>query len=158
MQDNAAPPPAEDSAMPFAIRPTLPGDAPALSGLLGQLGYSVTERQVAQRLALITASGGSVLAAEDASGAIKGCVQAAVDLRLAEGRMAELVSLVVDDSCRGQGLGRLLVDAVAEWARAQGFTALRVRCNVVRDDARSFYQRLGFTALKEQAVLLKPLA
>src|SRR5689334_14527241 len=38
----------------------------------------------------------------------------------------ELVSMWVDPAARGSGLGRQLVDAVADWARAGGATRLRL--------------------------------
>jgi GNAT superfamily N-acetyltransferase len=134
------------------VRPFAAADAPALFGLMAQLGYRVPERETAVRIADIRKAGGEVFVAADARGDVLGCVQAMLDVRLAEGRFGEMVSLVVDENGRGQGLGRLLAAAVQDWAARRGAFRLRVRCNVARRETRAFYERLGFKKLKEQSV------
>lgn len=139
------------------IRPFAGEDAQALSGLMAQLGYKVSEREAAVRISDIRKAGGEVFVAVDALGGVLGCVQAMLDVRLAEGRFGELVSLVVDENGRGQGLGRLLAAAVRDWSARRGASRLRVRCNVARRATRAFYERLGFKKLKEQSVWELPL-
>lgn len=58
----------------------------------------------------------------------------------------ELISMWVDPAVRGQGVARLLIDAVARWAAASGATTLELA--VVPDNAvaRRVYERAGFTA------------
>lgn len=54
--------------------------------------------------------------------------------------------LVTRDRERGRGVGRAVLDALLEHARASG--AARVFCNA-RVPARSFYERAGFRACSE---------
>ncbi len=58
---------------------------------------------------------------------------------------AYLVAMWVSPKCRGAGLGRRLVEAVVDWARAHG--AARVVLSVERGNAGAFrlYERCGFT-------------
>ena len=70
---------------------------------------------------------------------------------------AEIAGLVVDEERRGAGIGASLVASAADWARARGCRALRVRTNVIRERALRFYEREGFGRLKQQHVLEKPL-
>lgn len=58
----------------------------------------------------------------------------------------ELTSMWVAPAARGLGVARLLIDAVVDWAAAQGrSTYLMVRCDNVR--ARRAYERAGFIDL-----------
>src|SRR4051812_7947781 len=57
---------------------------------------------------------------------------------------AELKSLAVAASWRGRGIGRSLVEAAADLARAQGLSALTVSTAAADTGNLRFYQRLGF--------------
>jgi ribosomal protein S18 acetylase RimI-like enzyme len=56
-----------------------------------------------------------------------------------------LEDLYVDDSARGNGLGRALVNAALERARARGCRRMELDVNESNTDAIAFYERLGFT-------------
>ena len=71
---------------------------------------------------------------------------------------AEIGGLVVDEGLRGRGVGRMLMRQAEVWALAQGCRAIRLRSNIVREGAHSFYERLGYSRLKTQTVFRKPLA
>jgi RimJ/RimL family protein N-acetyltransferase len=61
-----------------------------------------------------------------------------------------LVAMWVSPYARGSGVARELVDAVVQWARADGAT--QVSLGVVEDNepARALYRRLGFAAMGER--------
>jgi GNAT superfamily N-acetyltransferase len=59
--------------------------------------------------------------------------------------VAKMGALVVDDAHRGQGIGRALVQAVEDEARARGCELLFVTTSELRDDAHAFYERMGLT-------------
>lgn len=61
----------------------------------------------------------------------------------------ELVSMWVDPAARGSGLGRRLVEAVADWARAGGATRLRLWVTEGNAPAIALYQRCGFATTGE---------
>ena len=50
---------------------------------------------------------------------------------------------------RGQGIGSALMHAAIARARARGCGLVQLTTNKVRDDARRFYERLGFAATHE---------
>jgi GNAT superfamily N-acetyltransferase len=70
---------------------------------------------------------------------------------------AEIGGLVVDESRRGHGIGGRLMAAAEEWARGRGLDTLRLRSNVIRDDAHTFYRRRGFASSKTSLLFTKPL-
>jgi len=140
------------------IRRAQSEDAEFLAHLSGELGYPADAAVVAQRLAVLLDRGDdAVLVAEGAEGAVLGWVHAFVAHRLESPSFAELGGLVVSEGVRGRGIGRDLVAAAERWARGRGLTAIRVRSNVVREEAHAFYRCLGYETLKEQAVLGKIL-
>jgi GNAT superfamily N-acetyltransferase len=51
--------------------------------------------------------------------------------------------LAVDPGRRSQGVGKLLLDAAKDWARARGATHLELDSAETRADAHRFYEREG---------------
>jgi uncharacterized damage-inducible protein DinB len=64
---------------------------------------------------------------------------------------------VVDPSCRRQGVGGRLVEAVETWAMARGLDVIVVRSNVTRRESHPFYERHGYTRAKTQHAYRKSL-
>lgn len=62
-----------------------------------------------------------------------------------EAPLAQLTTLVVDERCRGQGVGRALVETVERLARERVCKRLVVTTALRRTDAHAFYEKLGFT-------------
>ena len=57
---------------------------------------------------------------------------------------AHLISMWTAPTHRQQGVGRLLVNEIAIWARLRGADLLQLMVTSSNDAARLFYQRLGF--------------
>lgn len=131
------------------IRHAIDSDAAALAALSTQLGYPARPEEAAERLSALGA--GALLVAEE-DGAVLGWIHVCGIRFFQSPPFAEIVGLVVDETARGRGVGKLLVQAAAGWAAEQGYGKLRVRSNVVREDAHRFYEREGFQRVKTQAV------
>ena len=58
---------------------------------------------------------------------------------------ADLVSMWVAPTYRRKGIGRMLVDAIAAWARSQNRQGLWLLATSNNHTAIDFYQRLGFS-------------
>jgi GNAT superfamily N-acetyltransferase len=130
------------------IREALPSDAAAIAPLATQLDYPSNEQDIRRRLAEVQ---GITLVAEWEA-RIVAWIHVDVTRSIAHDPFPEVHGVVVDESHRGQGTGEALLRAAMEWARAQGFTKLRLRTNVIRKDAHRFYERLGFVEKKQQKV------
>jgi len=57
---------------------------------------------------------------------------------------ARIEDVVVDQSARGQGVGRALVDACIEVARARSCTIVELQSKRSRVEANRLYQEMGF--------------
>ena len=58
---------------------------------------------------------------------------------------AQLISMWTAPTHRRHGVGRLLVDEVAAWARLRGARTLLLMVTSLNEPAMRFYERLGFT-------------
>jgi GNAT superfamily N-acetyltransferase len=130
-------------------------DAAALAALSTQLGYPTQPGEAAERLSAL-GSAGTVLVAEE-NGAVLGWIHVCWVQFFQSPPFAEVGGLVVDEASRGRGAGKLLLEAGARWAAERGCRKLRVRSNVVREDAHRFYEREGFRRIKTQAVFDREL-
>ncbi|MDX1689986.1 MAG: GNAT family N-acetyltransferase [Acidimicrobiia bacterium] len=128
-------------------------DVPRLVALLATLGYGVDHPELERRLGALGADD-RLLVADD-GGTPAGFVVARLDNHLAEGPAVEITSLVVDPAARRRGIGAALVGAVEAWARDRGRDRVRLRSNVVRDDAHAFYEAEGFAVVKRSTVFEK---
>ena len=136
------------------VRHAIASDAAALAALSTQLGYPAQPEEAAQRLS--TLGVGALLVAEE-DGAVLGWIHVCGVQFFQSPPFAEIGGLVVDETTRGKGVGRILVDAATRWAAERGYLKLRVRSNVVREDAHRFYEREGFRRAKTQAVFDRTL-
>jgi ribosomal protein S18 acetylase RimI-like enzyme len=131
-------------------------DAHALASLATQLGYTSSANQVTQRLQCLVPASAIVLVAED-EGAVLGWIHASAHTSLLLDNTAEIMGLVVDQTHRGLGIGRMLLAAVESWAVSSGYLTLSVRSNIVRHGAHEFYRRNGFRDVKTSLTFNKLL-
>ena len=140
----------------ITVRPATASDAAAIASLGGQLGYPSTREQIVQRLTEI-ASDGAVLVAGSRRDGVIGWVHVRALRLLTRDACAEIGGLVVDEHHRGRGIGGRLMEAAEDWARRQGLDALRLRSNVIRDEAHGFYRGRGYASSKTSLLFTKTL-
>lgn len=131
--------------MTVKLRPVGRTDAPALAGLLDQLGYPTTEADVHERLGYWLDDPASRLIGADDDGVLVGVAALHVSPMLeTTGRSARLSALVVDERFRSQGVGQQLVAATEEQARAAGCVKMEITSSRYRTRTHLFYQQLGY--------------
>lgn len=91
----------------------------------------------------IVARGGEVLFALDGGVAVGCCAL----MRLADGGF-ELAKMAVADSHKGRGLGRALLAAAVDWARAAGAPRLYLETNSQLAPALGLYRSFGFVEIR----------
>ena len=133
-------------------------DAAELARLASELGYPSDADSMATRLdMLLPLSGHRIVVAQGDAGRLRGWIAVERRCLLESGECMEIIGLVVGTAARGDGIDRALVADAESWARMQGFAAIVVRSNVVRERAHAFYTGLGFTRAKSQHVYWKSL-
>ena len=127
------------------MRPPHAGDLADLASLLGELGYPTTVAAAEKRLRLFAQHPDVAVFVADREARAVGLATAHL-LRVlhADRPMVVLSALVVAERARGEGIGRLLVDAVEAWGARRGAYRVTVASGLVRDGAHAFYERLGY--------------
>jgi GNAT superfamily N-acetyltransferase len=149
---------AAPNAPRITIRVATLADAPLLARLSGQLGYPSSPEEVSARIRPILSDPEHVvLVAQQGSGEISGWADVFVMRTIGADPRAEVAGLVVDASCRSQGIGAMLMARTEEWAGQQGCAAVTLRSNVIRERAHRFYERLGYQLIKTQKSFRKIL-
>jgi GNAT superfamily N-acetyltransferase len=131
--------------MTISVRDATPDDSLALARLCAQLGYPTEPRTMPARLARLEADPNArcLVATSDVDVAGLATVHVRYTLNH-EAPIAQLTLLVVDESYRTRGVGRMLVAAAEEWARSRGAKRFVVTTALRRADAHAFYEKLQF--------------
>jgi ribosomal protein S18 acetylase RimI-like enzyme len=96
---------------------------------------------------------GTILAAEDASGQLLGCIYTE-----AQERHGYIGQLAVDPAHQGKGLARRLMAAAEERLRSQGCPAVKITVLNTRPELPPLYRRFGFVETgTEEARLSRPV-
>jgi len=144
----------------WSVRPARPEDAAVIHRLNREaLGYECPPEAVAAQLERVLkrpADRVFVVWDEDA-GHVAGFGHAADYETLHAGSMKNILSLAVENDRRGLGLGRMLVEAVETWARADGCEAVRLVSSFGRTHAHGFYLHCGYRLRKEQNNFIKAI-
>ena len=69
--------------------------------------------------------------------------------------LVNILGLAVRESCRGKGIGKVLMDAAENWAKEIGATGVRLNSGATRTNAHDFYRHIGYTTEKQQIRFLK---
>lgn len=128
------------------VRPAQPRDAAQVAALLAELGYPDNPvGQMRRRLAMWAHEKTSLALVADRNGQVLGAVAVtAIPYLEHEGRWGRIVALVVSPACRGQGIGRQLVEAAEKAASELGCITMEVTSARSRTESHPFYQTLGY--------------
>jgi GNAT superfamily N-acetyltransferase len=127
----------------LTIRDARGDDGAAIASLLGQLGYETEAAAVAPRLERLVIVGDRVVVAV-LDNEVVGLAQLHASPTIEHERPAAKISaLVVDESHRGEGIGRALVEAMEAEARTRRCVLLFLTTAARREDAQAFYRRVG---------------
>jgi GNAT superfamily N-acetyltransferase len=142
--------------MDFKIRAATLQDAEAIALLSKELGYPVDLGMLREWLgAILERDDQRVIVAETPDGAICGWLQAHSITVLESGLRVEILGLIVSESVRRRGVGRILVLQAETWAAEISAEAVVVRSNAKRVESHAFYPSLGYTPSKTQVVYRK---
>ena len=139
------------------IRRAIAGDADDIARLSGQLGYPSTAEETARRLLQVDGQSGHAVYVAEVDGKLIGWIHVFVNHSLVADTPAEIAGLVVDESHRGRGVGRVLMEQAERWAMEHGCHSVRLRSNVLRSRAHVFYERMGYQTIKTQKAFCKEL-
>ena len=138
--------------MNIHIREATNKDIAGITRLTNQLGYIGSEAFTAENFAQIQQTKNGVVYVAVDEDNLTGWLHVSKVVTLESGCFYEILGLVVDETHRNHGFGKLLLQQAIQWSRNGGAELLRVRSNIKRREAHSFYIKLGFIEMKEQKV------
>lgn len=147
--------------MNVTIREARQGDEAALAKLADQLGYPVSPASVLNYIeSKLDRRRERIFVAEcteEHETRIAGWCSAALTEHFYTSPCVEISGFVIDAAHRGQGIGHQLMKAVEAWTRDSGYDEIRLRANVIREQAHHFYEQQGFIRVKQQIMFRKKL-
>ena len=133
-------------------------DSERVADLSGQLGYPATAVSVEERFqTILKLPENAMFVAEDEKRRVIGWVHVSGIHRLESDAYAEVGGIVVDSDSRRIGAGHALMNASEEWAKANGFTNIRLCSQMHRSEAHLFYKRIGYESFKTSLFFRKNL-
>ena len=69
--------------------------------------------------------------------------------------LKNIMAIGVLEEYRGNGIGRLLINAIENWARNDGCSGVRLISSLYRTEAHKFYLRCGYFDRKDQKNFMK---
>jgi len=127
------------------IRKAVPEDAEQIAGLLQELGYPNTATFAGSKIMELSRSDNDRLLVAEEDSAVIGVGHLHVcELFHEPGSLGRIMAIVVRDSHRRSGVGRLLLNTIEAVAREAGCTKMEITSGVHRDGAHAFYESLGY--------------
>ena len=113
-------------------------------------------RPLAQTIARLQTEGMTAFGARDADGHLVGMVRLFRHDGVKVSHKADIISMYVAPEARGRGVGRMLMEAAIERARATpGVEQLLLAVNATNTPARNLYLTLGFEPFGREPLALK---
>lgn len=150
--------------MPIMVRRAIIEDVPAITEIFNQGiedGVATLETRTQKESDILSWMENRdprymILVAEDETGKVCGYVSLnKFNFKSAYTGVADL-SIYIGKNCRGQGIGQILLDKLAEEAKKEGFYKLVLNVISKNTKALKFYEKLGYSLVgvyKDQGML-----
>jgi GNAT superfamily N-acetyltransferase len=142
----------------LAIREVTVEDLPEVRKLLMLLGYELSAAEVRRRFEAIAKTPDHSLFVAEWPGQVIGLLHLYVRPALDKPPEVIVQALVVDETARGSGVGRRLMEVADKWAGQRGFTSVALTSHIARSEAHVFYERLGYRIEATSHLMRKKLA
>ena len=123
-------------------------DAPGLLVLFQQLGYSVDLDNLQSSLREYNPCRYALIA--EVKERLSGIVVNLIEPMHEKGRWGLISALVIDESCRGMGVGRILLAEAERIAAASGCSQIELSSSERREQAHKFYQNNGYKEVRKR--------
>ena len=132
------------------------GEIDQVTLLSAQLGYPFSVKEITKRFDIVSKLPTHKLFVAKEGLSVLGWIHVNIESPslLSETR-AEISGLVVDEKIRGKGVGTALMKKTEDWVKDQNIDLIRLRSNIIREDAHKFYLRMGYSIKKSWHFFVK---
>ena len=148
----------ENQTLQHVIRSADQQDAPLIKDLLAQMGYELTESEVADRINLFNDNPLYENRVIEYDGQIVGFIAMIInDYFLRPTRFCYIDAIVIDQSFRRMGFGEILLNTIENFAREHGCAYVELHSGKHRaaSGTYSFYEQLGYQVLNDETTFFK---
>ena len=139
---------------PITIRTATMDDAAVVANLLTQLGYPSSVHEARERIAYLQGEHDAILLATDGRQVHGMATVHILPVIHYTGSMARVTAFVVDEACRGRGVGKTLLAAIREFAAARRVPRIEVVSGNHRPQAHAFYEGAGYRRTEQTRFIL----
>ena len=132
----------------ICIRKITVADSPEVKTLSMQLGYELDEDSVKKNINEVFSSASHYCVGAFSDNRLVGYVHAERYVTLYCKPLVNILGIVVDESARFNGVGKMLMESVEKWAIETGCGGVRLNSGEKRTDAHKFYEAIGYHSYK----------
>ena len=123
------------------------------------LNYETDSATIKQRIQDLSLNDSYYIAVfeDDHDHRVLGFIQAERYNLLYGGNGWNIIALAVDPGAQRQGIGKKLLNALEEKASDDHYSFIRLNCNIIRKEAHTFYQSMGYICNKTQKRFIKEI-
>jgi GNAT superfamily N-acetyltransferase len=143
-QPNPAPKPKPAPKPESNVREAKPGDAPALVQLIGFLRHDVEQKSVRKRISALSKDGLAPLVATLDKAVVGLCGIDSMTAIHRDQPVGRVNILVVAEAARGEGIGRMLLEAAEQRLKKLGCGMVEITSNDRLTEAHAFYRHMGY--------------
>lgn len=134
------------------------GDAKIIHKLSLQLGYSPDLQTVKFNIEkMLALADYDLVVAMDESSQVIGWMSLAIRYRIEDIPFLQVAALVTDETVRGKGAGKLLMNYAADFAQVRRLSFVGLHSSKPRVEAHAFYEHIGYAKAKESFFFRKDL-
>jgi N-acetylglutamate synthase-like GNAT family acetyltransferase len=141
--------------MSVTIRSAQKEDCSGINQLTNQLGYSSSFEKICEIMDLVLDHTDHQVYIAEKDNSIIGYIHLIQSIRIGSSPFVEIAAFIIDESARSIGVGSSLIKETENWASGLGLKDIRIRSNIIRQEAHKFFQNRGFQNIKTQEVFLK---
>ena len=145
-------------AMQLNVRAAIKDDCSGITHLTNQLGYPSTLEKICEIMDLVLAHKDHQVFIAENGNIIVGYIHLIQSMRIGSIPFVEIAAFIIDESSRSVGVGSALIGESEKWASSLGLKDIRIRSNIIRQEAHKFFQNRGFQNIKTQEVFLKNIS
>ncbi|WP_018604592.1 GNAT family N-acetyltransferase [Uliginosibacterium gangwonense] len=138
--------------MPFIFRQALPADSIQIAVLYRQLVNNPVVDVLPERVAELAADEDTALFVCEHHEIVVATALVALckDVMFRAQPFAVVENVVVDEACRGQGIGAALLRQVDAFCLSKNCSKIMLLSSAYREDAHRFFERAGFVAASKR--------
>ena len=143
--------------MDFILRDVQKEDSKGVKKLAENLGYPSSEEKVSEILETVIKHNDHRMIVAEKQKELVGYIHMVSSLSVGSDRYVEIAALSVLDTYRKRGIGKALIAESKNMAEEKGIEFVRIRSNIIRQEAHKFFEQHGFRNLKTQEVFVKKI-